>query len=276
MAEHILIDDYLGQLGREVGRMRHAEDIITEVADHLLEAVAMHAQRGLDHVAAQRQALLEFGEPELVGTAFASTGSGGIAVPTQFTRRAGIALIVSSVLWLAGLAGLYISDVLDRTRPWEGSPQIAYGIGANTMTIAAILLVIGVAGLNRRHGGELGTLGRIAFWVGLPTAFLAQAPWAWGLWSAGLAIVGLTLAVALASAGLVPRTAAWMIGAGAAGVPAALWAFNLAEPEIEFGGGLPTAIAAIGLAVLCVGLAQVGGWLRSETPVDDPSHMATA
>ena len=48
MADQALIDQYLGELAREVRWIRDAEDIIEEVADHLLEAVAVlegNAQR---------------------------------------------------------------------------------------------------------------------------------------------------------------------------------------------------------------------------------------
>lgn len=276
MAEYSLIDSYLGELSREVGRIRHAEEILEEVADHLLEAVAMQTKRGADHMAAQRRALIEFGDPELVGNAFASSATGGIAVPTEFTKRAGVALIVSGVLWLAGLVGLYVSDVLDRTNDWESSPQVAYAMGAYTLTAAAVLLVIGIAGINRRHGGALGLAGRIAFWVGIPTAFVMQAPWAWGLWTTGFAIVGIFLSYGLIAAGLVPRFPARMIGVGAAVTATALWAFQLTGTEIEFGAGAATAVAAIGIAIFSLGLTSIGSWLRAETPADEPSHMATA
>ena len=155
MAEYAVIDRYLSELEREVRWIRDAEDIIEEVTDHLLEAVAVHTRRGLDRIAAQKRALTEFGDPTLVGRAFASTRSGGIAMPTEFTRRSGVALVASSFLWLAALGFIYWSDVADRTRPWEGLPLALYLIGTFTLMAAGVLLAIGILGINRRHGGAL-------------------------------------------------------------------------------------------------------------------------
>ena len=276
MAEYQLIDAYLGELGRSVGRIRHAEEILEEVADHLLEAVAMQTRRGLDLATAQRRALHEFGDPDLVGSAFASSLDGGIAVPTQFTKRAGVGLVVSSALWMLGFAGLFWSSVLDRTRPWEGMPQVAYTIGATGLGVAAILYVIGIAALNRRHGGTLGAYGRAAFWLGIPTAFVIQAAWAWGVWSTGFAIVGILLALGLTGAGLAPRPASILIGLGALLTPAVLWMFQLSGTDLSLGDGPATVGVIAGVAIFAAGLFQVGQWLRSEVPVDEPNNLAAA
>ena len=56
MAEHAMIDRYLSELEREVRWFRDAEEILEEVADHLLEAVAVHTRHGLDRIAAQKRA----------------------------------------------------------------------------------------------------------------------------------------------------------------------------------------------------------------------------
>jgi hypothetical protein len=116
----------------------------------------------------------------------------------------------------------------------------------------------------------------VAFWVGIPTAFFMQGPWAWGIWSTGLAIIGVFLAYGLAAAGLVPRQASLLIGIGAVLAPAALWAFQFAGTDIEFGAGSATAVAAVGIVLFSAGLALVGLWLRAETPTDEPTYMATA
>lgn len=47
---------------------------------------------------AQNRVLIEFGDPKLVAGAFVSSRTGGAAMPTQFTRRAGYALIASAFL----------------------------------------------------------------------------------------------------------------------------------------------------------------------------------
>lgn len=116
MADYILIDQYLGQLSKEIRWLRDAEEIAEEVADHLLESVEQRIDRGIDRLTAQRRALAEFGNPDVVGRAFASSRTGGAAMPTQFTRRAGYALIASALLWIAGLAIQYAADVADQTQ----------------------------------------------------------------------------------------------------------------------------------------------------------------
>ncbi len=45
LAEHAVIDRYLSELEREVRWVRDAEEIIEEVANHLLEAVAVHPRQ---------------------------------------------------------------------------------------------------------------------------------------------------------------------------------------------------------------------------------------
>ncbi len=278
MAEYTLIDRYLAEFDRQVGRIRNAEEIVAEVADHLFEAVAVRTRHGTDQMAAQRQALEEFGDPGLVGAAFVSAEeSGGIAVPTQFTRRAGIALVISAALWATGLALLVVSEVLDNTRPWEGLPLGAYLSGAITWQVAGTLLALGIAGLNRRHGGTLGVFGRVSFWMAIALAIFAIAPWFWFAWSTAMLVVGVILGHALAKADLVPRWAARLIQVGPVVIWTALAAFEvLGARDVEIGGGPTTAFAALGLAAFCVGLVAIGRWMRSETPVDEPADVTYA
>ncbi len=276
MAEHTLIDRYVSELGREMKWTRNAEEILEEVVDHLLEAVAVHARRGLDLVAAQRHALAEFGDPQLVGRAFASTTTGGIAVPTTFTRRAGVALTTSSILWLSAIGLIYLSDVLSRTRPWEGLPQAVFLSGAVTLMAAGAMLTIGVLGLNRRHGGTLGLAGRFALWIAIVTALAGIASWAWGFWLTPLGVGAVVLAMALYRAEIAPATPSILVGIGGGGAAITAWWFQLTTPEVVLGEGAFTAAVFISLAAYSLGLSLLGGWLQSEEAVDQSDPLAIA
>lgn len=276
MAEYAVIDRYLSELEREVRWIRDAEDIIEEVADHLLEAVAVHTRRGLDRIAAQKRALTEFGDPTLVGRAFASTRSGGIAMPTEFTRRSGVALVASSFLWLAALGFIYWSDVADRTRPWEGLPQALYLVGSFTLMAAGALLAIGILGLNRRHGGALGNPGRLAFWIAALTSVTAFGSWAWGVWLTLFGIGAIVLAIAVHRSEIAPRTASLLVGIGGGLAAGAAWVFQLTSETVNLGLGAFTAWIFAGLVIYSLGLASLGVWLKTEEPVDQPDPIATA
>lgn len=276
MAEHAVIDRYLSELEHEVRWFRDAEEILEEVADHLLEAVAVHTRRGLDRVAAQKRALTEFGDPTLVGRAFASMRSGGIAMPTQFTRRSGVALVASSFLWLAGLAFTYWSDLADRTRPWEGLPLALWMIGAFTLMAAGVLLAVGILGINRRHGGALGGTGRLAFWIAVFTTITAFGAWVWGVWLTALGVGAVVLAIALSRSDIAPKTSGMLVGIGGAFASGAAWIFQLTTPEVNLGSGAVTAWIFAGLAIYSVGLASLGVWLKTEEAVDQTDPIATA
>jgi hypothetical protein len=276
VAEHVLIDRYLRQLELELRWLRDAEEIIEEVADHLLEAVAMYSQHDLDSSAAEQRALSEFGDPILVGQTFASSRSGGIAVPTRFTRFAGVALVASSVLWLIGVALIYAADVADRTRPWEDLPQTYFTFGAFTLLAAGVLLAVGILGINRRHGGALGNAGRLAFWIAVVTAIAGPAAWMWGVWLTALGVGAVVLAVALQGSDIAPRVPGLLVGLGGALAAGSIWVVQLTTDEVDFGEGIGTALAFAGLVIYAVGLALLGGWLSREVPVDDPQPVATA
>jgi hypothetical protein len=275
VAEHVLIDRYLRQLEVELRWLRDGEEIIEEVADHLFEAVAMYSQSDLDIGAAEQRALSEFGDPIMVGQAFASSRSGGIALPTRFTRFAGIALVTSSVLWLIGVALFYAADVADRTQPWEQLPQTYFTFGAFTVLAAGALLAVGILGVNRRHGGALGIAGRVAFWLAVVTAITAPAAWMWGVWLTALGLGAVVLAVALQASDIAPRIPGLLVGIGGAFAAGSIWVVQLTTDEVNFGMGLGTALAFTGLVVYALGLILLGGWLSREVPVDDPEPVAT-
>ena len=55
----------------------------------------------LDPATAQRHVLDRFGDATLVANAFATTASGGTAMPTRLTRTAGSFALIASIAWIA-------------------------------------------------------------------------------------------------------------------------------------------------------------------------------
>ncbi len=115
MAEYVLIDGYVDTLRTRVRWRRDVDDLVAEVEDHLYSTVERFEATGTDSQLAQRKTLERFGDPDLVADAFASTPRGGIAVPTKFTRFAGLAAIFASVSWAAAVAVYWLADDSDNT-----------------------------------------------------------------------------------------------------------------------------------------------------------------
>ena len=197
-------------------------------------------------------------------------------MPTIFTRRSGIALVVSGFFWLVGLAFIYWADVADRARPWEGLPQTLFMIGTFTLMAAGGLVAVGILGMNRRHGGALGNTGRFAFWIAVLVTITALASWFWGLWLTALAVGAVVLAITVHSSDIAPRTPGLLIGIGGASAAAAAWVFQLASGEVVLGSGAFTAAIFAGLAIYSIGLASLGTWLSTEEHVDQPDPVVTA
>lgn len=276
MADHILIDRYLGELRDETRWLRDAEEIAEEVADHLLEAVEKRIERGLDHLTAQKSALREFGDPALVGRAFASSRAGGAAMPTQFTRRAGYALIISAFLWVAGMAIQFASYLADQTRPWEGLPQALYMVGAFVLVAAGLLGAAGVLGVNRRHGGSLGITARIGFWLFLVAGITVFATWFWGAWATALGVGAAMIGSALIGSGIAPRSAGILIGGGGVISALSIWSLELIRPEISFDDTPAILVHYAGLLLFVTGEVVLGRWMATEEVVDEPERIATA
>lgn len=276
MANYTLIDEYLGELRRETRWLRDAEEIAEEVADHLLEAVEKGIDRGLDRLSAQRTALDEFGDPELVGRAFASSRTGGAAMPTHFTRRAGYALIASGFLWVAGMALGYASDLADRTRPWEGFPQMLYMIGALILVLAGLLGAAGILGVNRRHGGTLGLRGRIGFWLFLLAGITVFATWVWGIWATALGLGAASIGSAVIGSGIAPRLSGVLVSSGGVLAAVGLWSLQFLNSEIALDETASQVVLYVGILLLAAGLVILGRWMANEEIVDVPEPMATA
>lgn len=275
MADYTLIDDYIGALRRETRWLRDAEDIAEEVADHLLEAVERRIERGADLLTAQKRVLTEFGDPKLVGHAFASSRTGGAAMPTNFTRRAGYALIASAFLWMAGMGLGYASDVADRTRPWEGLPRSLYMIGALVLVLAGLLGAAGILGVTRRHGGALGLRGRIGFWLFLIAGVTVFATWVWGVWATALGLGSVLVGSALLGSGVAPRSSGALITSGGILAAVGLWSLQFLNTEIALDETAVQVVLYAGILLLSIGLVLLGRWMANEDVVDEPEPLAT-
>lgn len=265
MADYTLIDEYIGQLRRETRRLRDVEEIAEEVADHLLEAVDRRIDRGVDRATAQRRALSEFGDPEMVGRAFASSRTGGAAMPTQFTRRAGYALIASAFLWVSGAAFFVAAG---------GVNFALYLAGASAVLVALLLAAVGTLGVNRRHGGALGLSARIGFWLFIVAgitfipANTYDLPWQMSL--TALAVGAVLVGAAIARSDIAPRITGVLIGVGAAVLVGGIWLGETLNTDA------PTIVGYSALIAFAVGLAVLGRWLVTEEVVDDSEPLATA
>lgn len=264
MADYPLIDEYVGQLREETRRLRDTEEIAEEVADHLLEAVNRRIDRGAGRMAAQRRALTEFGDPEIVGRAFASSRTGGAAMPTQFTRRAGYALIISAFLWVAGAASFLASD---------GESFTLYLIGASAVLVAFLLGAVGILGVIRRHGGSLGWPAKIGFGLFLVAAvtFIPANTYAlpWEVSLTALAVGAVLVGTAVTRSDVAPPISGVLLAVGA---PVLVGGVSLGE---IFNTTASTFVGYTALVAFALGEAVLGRWMATED-VDEPEPLITA
>jgi hypothetical protein len=272
MAQPQLIDRYLIALQRSLGQAPDASDILAEIEDHLRETAASYRHHGLDATDAETHALETFGSPRLVARAFADARrTKGLAMPTTFTRRAGLAAIASPLLLLAGI-------LLARVEEWTTAIWTSnWYFAGNTATLAALaLLIVALVGMRARHGGALGTLGLVGLvLVGLGTfVVLAQFSWALLLWLVPISVGCALFAAAIIRAGLLSRVAAALFGSG-------LLVLTILPLGEQFAGqdANETTLwpfGLVGIAIFGLGLTWLGWQLRAEHPVDTNQGMAPA
>ncbi len=275
MAQPILIERYLDELRKELRWSRSADAIIDEVADHLLEAVAQAISQGTDSDRAQQRILAEFGDPALVGAAFISADSRGIAMPSQSTRTAGTVARIAAALWV--VAGLLFGAV----DIWNGGGdwRFFYSTGAAALLAGSVLTGLALLGLRRRHGG-LGTpavVGLVLFALGVVATLGAWFIPGWmGLQGAGLLLIG----VAVYRDGIAPRSATILLAVGHLAGLATFVVARLAEVgwRDSWGDYPVAAILGVGVGSLLValGLFGLGTWLVGEEPADVGDEMAAA
>lgn len=268
MAERDLIDSYVSCLNGSLKWRRDYRDVLDEVEDHLRASAENLVRSGAEPVLAQQTTLQRFGDPKVVALSYATTTSGGVAVPTQQTRAAGTVALISAGLWV--LAAI----VLAASRLQETS---MYLIWAVTVLVAVATFAFVLAGVFLRTGGLRGlwpgvTLAVVA--LGFALSFIGT--WAWPVWGIFLAVGALLTVLRLRSASLGFKTttratdwllvAAWPIGVGMLMLLSELHV----GPVDEYGDySASQAVGfAIGAVLLAASLAQLGRWLRSEQPAD--------
>ena len=281
MANYALIDGYLESMRSSIRWRRDLDDVIAEIEDHLISATERIEARGANRLDAQRRTLDQFGDPKVLAVAFASTPTGGIAVPTTFSRTAGLFAIVSAVAWISGLVAMAMSAGLPDATGVDPEQFVLNGqtgffiIAAMSLLVAGALMLVAMLGLYRRHGslGILG-IGGLAI-TGLGVAALLIA-WAFAIWMTLIGLGVLLFAISLLRRDVSPRlwTVAW--GSGMA-VGAITW-YVLRWLEVgtrDQWGDYPLAVGIalpIGIVIMAIGLFGIGRWLHHEQPVDLTPH----
>ena len=277
MAHYALIDGYLDVMRSEINWRRDLDDVVSEMEDHLYTSVEYLVARGHEPDIAQRTTLDRFGEPTVLAAVYASTPTGGLAVPTSGTQRAGTISIVAGALWLLA-ATVYMLSRINDIRSGDGW-QTYYTIFFATILGASLLTVLVMwLGIHKRSGG-LGVLGFVGLAVtglGVVATLLA---WAVFLWMAILAVGLAVFGIAVLRAGVAPTWPTVLVSTGFIIGFTAFVALNALElgPADSFGDH-PIAwgiSGTIGMVIVAIGLVGWGTWLKSEEPADiEPTAIA--
>ena len=266
MAEYALIDGYLDTMRVRVRWRRDVEDLVAEMEDHLYSTVERFEAKGTDTQLAQRKTLERFGDPDLMADAFASTPRGGIAVPTTFTKTAGLVAIVASALWVVSIVIFWLGQ--DVTADWDTR---VYLIWSANVLAAGAMTVVATVGLRQRLGGlgGLGLAGVIILGIGVVISFIT---WATMVWMAVEGVGMLLIALSVWPMRLAPRPATIAYGSGmllGAILYGVLTAAKVGTPDSY--GDYPIAWDwgfTAGVVIAAAGLLGIGLWLRGEEPAD--------
>ncbi len=268
MAGYDLIDDYLAALRRRLTWRIDVDDVIAEAEDHLVSAVERAIDDGATHERAQHQVLARFGDSTTVAAAFAATSTGGLAMPTKFTKMAGLAAMVAAALWVIAASAWVLDEVLDRSG--SAGDALVY-VAFASLVGAAVATAVLVVGLNRRHGGlgPLGAIGLALVGLGTLATLLFWFVMGWGvLFALGMLLV----AAAVNARGVAPTGptvafgGAWLVGV----VTWSVLRYLEVGTRDEWGDYPIVSPAAVAVAavILAPGLIGLGRWLRAETPAD--------
>ena len=272
MARYALIDGYLDTMRTEIRWRRDLDDLVCEMEDHLYSTVERLLATGVEPKAAQQDTLDRFGEPKVLAAVYASNNSGGIAVPTKNTIRAGTFALTAAVFWLAAAVTYGV------TRASSGDDwQLGYAIFSITILVGGILGLLAAVGVSKRLGGlgPLGMAGLVITGVGVVASTLAWAvPFWMGIQGIGLLVFGL----AALRTGIAPKWSTMFVSSGFLVGVITFIAANAAElGDKDSWGDYPDAWAlggAVGMVIVAIGLIGWGLWLRNEEPVDIDSDAA--
>lgn len=269
MADHDLIARHLAELRRSLRWHPDADGILDEAADHLHEAAERLRRGGADATTAQALAVARFGHGDEVARSFATTASGGLAMPTPLTRTTGTIGLLAAAGWLAAAAALLVRGA-DALASWD---LLTYLVVAGLTTVSAALSLLVLCGLLDRSGGLRGALALATVGVGLVAAVaLGALTWAWPLGGVALGVAAGLTVWRLRSTGTRSArldwvaAAAWPVGVGVV----ALLSWMEMGPVDEYGDHWVASTAGFvtGAVLFAVALGRFGLWLRSEEPAD--------
>jgi hypothetical protein len=266
MARYALIDGYLDTMRSEIRWRRDLDDLVSEMEDHLYSTVEDLLATGVGAKAAQRTTLDRFGEPKVLAAVYASTDSGGIAVPTRNTIRAGTFALAAAALWVAAA----VTYALNRTVLDDWNRGI-YGAYTALILAAGVLGLLAMVGASKRLGG-LGKVGMIGLVITGVGVFMSLVAWALPLWMGLQGIGMLVFGTAALRRDIAPRTATLLVSSGFIIGVITYVVLTIAEfgPRDQW-GDYPEAWVAgmvVGVSIAAVGLVGWGIWLRNEEPVD--------
>jgi hypothetical protein len=277
VARYALIDGYLDTMRKEIRWRRDLDDLVSEMEDHLYSTVENLLATGVEPKDAQRDTLDRFGEPKVLAAVYAANNSGGIAVPTKNTIRAGLFSLVAAAMWLGTAALVIYSDFF--SGEGDDAWQVFYLVFSVLVLGAGILGLLAAIGVSKRHGG-LGTLGMVGLVITGVGVLASVIAWAVPLWM-GLQGVGLLiLGIVVWGRGIAPK---WGTAFVAAGFPIGIITFTVAVAA-ELGdrdeyGDYPQAWGlgtAVGVSLVAIGLIGWGVWLRNEEPIDIDDDIDTS
>jgi hypothetical protein len=271
MAKYAMIDGYLDTMRTEIRWRRDLDDVVVEMEDHLYSTVEGMLATGLEPEAAQRETLERFGEPKLLAALYASSNSGGIAVPTRTTIRAGTLALAAAALWLVAVAVNWFDTVRDSGGD-DSDWYVWYIVWTALVGAAGVLGVFVMIALGKRHGG-FGAAGLIALVItSLGVLFSIGVAWASPAWMAVIGIGYLITGIKVWIGGLAPKASTALFSMGMLlGVGAFIVADALKIGTPDSYGDYPVSWIvghAVGFGLTALGLIGLGLWLKNEQPAD--------
>jgi len=240
MADDGLISAYLRELDYSVARLSDADDILAEAEDHLHEVADRLIGVGRSRADAEAEAVARFGSAALIARICVIEAKRGASVPTNRTRVAGLAALLTPILLIVGQ---YLNVTVDR--------GFVHGIGVAVLTAAIPAFVLGLWGLRARHGG-LGQLGKIAIVCAVISPFLSfVAGYAGVIAAMGLlALAVVVLVVEMLRANVLPVVPLVLLAVGPIGVLALVGAITAADGDAGGVWFYPMILTGIGFVWL--------------------------
>jgi hypothetical protein len=269
MAQPGVIDAYVARLRASLRWRPDAEDLADEAEDHLRETAARLVREGLDPDEAAARAVARFGDSTEIAHAFATTPSGGTAMPTSVTRTCGTVGVAAALCWL--LAALV--PVFGLTERFTWSDLAVYLAFMALAALAAAMTTVVVTGLLVRSGGLGGVVAAAVLLGALAaTVSILGVTWAWPIGGLVFAATFAGLVWRLRSTHTRSAATDWLaVAAWPVGVVVFVALTRLEVGPLDEYGDRPVAYAvgfATGALLFAAALLRLGTWARSEVPAD--------